>query len=306
MNIVHFMSVPFTGLGTNGGYRGDEWLKNRILVFKRFVLPALMSQTKREFIVWFQWRREEKDNRIVTDFVRTLKRYRGLETVHTFGGICIYDDKYPDALARERLLRSLAESLPVLQRYVTKDTDRVLVTCQPSDDAYHVDAVKEIQEAARELSTRAAICYVKGYIMNYATKEAANYDPATLPPFSTIPYIPETFLDPQKHFAHIGPYKSHENVKDHFLVHEMEGRGFMVGTHGENISTTWNVVYRGALLSDDARERVWTRFACWEADPVVIKKRFRLVTRTVINRLPRPVQDAMRWAYHLIRNAYVR
>lgn len=299
---AHLLYCPFTGLGNNDGYRGDEWLRHRITVFKRFVLPSLMRQTKKEFILWVSWRPKERHNPQVMELERMLKQLRGFSTVFTYAGTCFYDDKYEDDLARERLKRSLSMSLPSLEPHV-KDADWVYLTIQPSDDVYELSAVEKIQSVAPVDGK--AVAYRHGYIMNYATKEVAEYDPETLSPFSTVIFAKDTFIDSKKHFERIGPYRSHEYVFDHMEESEwLEGRGYMVGTHGENISTTWNIGYKGKEVLGTLRDEVWLKFACWDADPVVVHKSLRLVLRTVFNFLPVPVQKIVKITYHSFRELY--
>lgn len=244
---------------------------------------------------WVSWRPQEKTNPLVIEFKKTLDRMRGLTTVFTFNGLCFWDDKYPDHIASERLKRSLSMTLPKLSGLVG-DSKWVYLTIQPSDDIYCVNAVESLHSVKPE---EKAIGWKKGYVMNYATKEVAEYNPDTLPPFTTIIFPTETFLDPIKHYKYIGPYKSHEYVKDHLKLETLEGRGFMVGTHGYNISTTYVHPYRGRILKEDEQERVWLDFACWDADPIPPqKKRFGLVLRIIVNSFPKPLHDFVRRNYY--------
>lgn len=135
MGTVNFKMVPFTGLGLFNGYRGDEWLKNRLEIFNEYVLPSLLNRNPRDFYVWFCWRPEEEKNPIVREFQRSLDGIRNLSCVHTFGGIPFYDDKYDEKTALERLKRTLEISLPQLD-YLVKGADVVTVQLQPSDDFY--------------------------------------------------------------------------------------------------------------------------------------------------------------------------
>jgi len=135
MNIVNLKCVPFTGLGLFDGYRGDEWLKNRLAVFNEYVLPSLLNRNPRDFYVWFCWRPEEKINPIVQEFQKSLEGIKDLSCVHTFGGVPFYDDKYSELIAQDRLLRALEISLPELKHLVS-EADEVHVELQPSDDCY--------------------------------------------------------------------------------------------------------------------------------------------------------------------------
>ena len=69
--MTHFLHVPWTGLGLYGGFRGNRWLKNRIQIFKQFVVPSLLAQTEQNFILWCAFRHEERDNPLVKE----LKKY---------------------------------------------------------------------------------------------------------------------------------------------------------------------------------------------------------------------------------------
>ena len=134
-NVVNFKMIPFTGLGLFNGYRGDEWLKNRLEIFNEYVLPSLLNRNPRDFYVWFCWRSEEKTNPIVQDFQDNLENIKFLSCIHTFGGIPFYDDKYDEKTALERLKRTLEVSLPELSQLVS-EADEVTVELQPSDDLY--------------------------------------------------------------------------------------------------------------------------------------------------------------------------
>lgn len=292
---VHFMYVPFTGLGIRGGYRGDKWLKNRIRVFKQFVLPSLTNQTSQQFILWISWRPEDKCNPIVKDFYKTLDSIRGMRVVFTYGGLCFWDDKYPD----DRLLDRLKATLPKLKSYV-QTVDEVFMTIQPSDDLYIDTAVSQIRAKFSSPKFKRqgtnAVGWRKGYIMNYADKMIATYNPKTIPPFFTIRFPTPVFVDPQQHYDYTGPYKSHEFVVEHMKWADIKGRGFIVGTHGENISTVWDHPYQGALLSPERTERTLLRFGIWLSDPVVVRKGVRLLARRVLNMLP--FNESIRSIYH--------
>lgn len=291
--LCHLMYIPFTGLGIRGGYRGNIWLKNRLRVFKEYVLPSLQNQSNSNFVLWISFREEDEDNQIVQDFIRNLAGIRGLNGVITYHGVCFWDDKYSDEEAEERLRESLKKTLPELKD-VVKDADLVLTTIQPSDDMYLSNAVETFQKQALHDSV---VKYQRGYIMNYATKEIAEYNPQTHPPFYTITLDRETFLDSDKHYKAIGPYKSHEYVE---MLNNtvLEERGFVVGTHGENISTTFNHPYKGRTLTKEEAEEVLIKTGTLFAEPIVIKRRSRLIARKPFNTLP--FQEGLRVIYNLL------
>ena len=230
-----------------------------------------------------------------------MEGIRDLTVVHTFGGIPFYDDKYDEKTARERLRRTLEISLSELK----VDTPYVLLTIQPSDDMYIGDSAKRLKEKFTELleeepeNTKRAVGFKTGYIMCYNNKEIAEYTTDdwktdsistyhtdTIPPFFTILFPKETFLDPKKHFDHIGPYKSHEYIKDVMDYTALEGRGFIVGTHGENISTTYNHRYKGRVLNKEEAEDILFRTGVYFSKPLTFVPSARLRIRRFVNLLP--------------------
>lgn len=236
--------VPFTGLGLYDGFRGNKWLQNRIAVFKRFVLENLSKQTDQDFILWISWRPEERDNK----YVRELEEYiKGkFNYVFTYSGVCFWDDKYPDDEARLRLANALHKAIPDLVDKL--DCEYVDMLIQPSDDIYRLDTIENMK---LELQNTQAIGHKRGYMMDYTTKNMVEYNPKTNPPFFAIRFPRDKFIDPSKHIKYTGPYKSHEYVPDFLTMKIWEHRGFIVGTHENNISTTFDHPYGGAKVDPE-------------------------------------------------------
>lgn len=304
--IKHLFYCPFTGLGLHNGFRGNEWLKNRIQIFKQFVVPSLKAQTCKDFTIWVSWRREEKGNPIVRDFMFYLAKefqpwYGGsVGLVHTFSGVCFYDDKYPDEVARDRLLDSLHNSTGELYEAIG-ECEYVLMSIQPSDDLYHRTAMEGIQKLFAKNPQFEAVGFPKGYICNYMTKEVAEYNPETNPPFYTIKFPRETFFDPLKHINYtalkedVGKYKkgtpcpSHEYI-GYCLKYAAVGdlRGFLVGTHGVNISTTFSNPYKGEIVNSS----VLRNFGIYDVPALKIKVN---PFKKLLLKLPFKVQRKLRY-----------
>lgn len=248
----------FTGLGLWNGYRGDRWLKNRIQIFKQFVIPSLLNQTDRDFVHWISWRPEEEKNPQVIELKKYLDNIPNYKCVFTYGGVCVFDDKYPDDVARERLANALHDSLYLLFDYLP-DCDNVYWLLQPSDDLYKSDTVEEVKKAFQNYKAQ-AVSFLFGYICNYQTKEIHEYNPNTNPPFFAINFPRETFFDEAKHMTYIslksdeGKYKkgtpqpSHEYLAKCLDTFYFEYRGFCVGCHGCNISTHFNHPFKGGKV----------------------------------------------------------
>jgi hypothetical protein len=294
----HLMYIPWTGLGLFGGFRGNGWLKNRIKVFKQFVVPSLLAQTNRQFMVWCSWRPEEKDNPYVKELYKWLKDQTLLDVFFTYSGVCFYDDKYERTEAKSRLLEALHGCAPDLMNAIG-ECDYVLMTIQPSDDCYHKNAVKAIQQVFEETDLQ-AVGFKNGYIMDYTTKNVAEYNPTTNPPFYTIKFPREVFVNPLSHLNYTSlkhdvgqypkgtPLPSHEYVKDCLKYEQIDARGFLVGTHGANISTTWQIPFKGEAVDQEVLED----FGIFDVPPVKIKLS---IFRKILIRLPHKVQRKIRY-----------
>jgi hypothetical protein len=294
MTRCHLLYCPFTGLGLRDGYRGRRWLKNRIRVFRRFVVPSLLNQRDGDFVLWVSWRPQEATNPQVTRLADWLRGLPGLRVVFTFHGLCYWDDKYPDTVAATRLRASLAGTLPELTAIVAP-AETVEMTIQSSDDLYALDMVESVRE--RWPDGAQAMAFTRGYVMNYRTKALAEYDPTTCPPFFTIRFPRDVFLDAERHFAYTGPYKSHEYVGEALRLGKWDGRGFCVGTHGANISTTWRHPFRGRSIVGAEREAVMSRFGVANSPPVVI---WSALPRAAFDALPPVATSVLRRAYRAV------
>lgn len=305
------MYTPFTGLGLYGGYRGPRWLRNRIQVFKQFVIPSLQAQTSKNFTLWVSWRWEEKKNPQVIALKEWLDGIPEFDTVFTFDGVCFWDDKYPNDIARDRLLTSLRGSLSELVNHIG-DVDEVLMTLQPSDDCYHAGTVEGLQKIFQheKMKNTYAIGFSKGYMCNYRTLEVAEYNPKTNPPFFTIRFPKKVFIDPPGHAKHISikrdvlgddgqvkypagsPYPSHEYMPEVFGegYTTVDMRGFLVGTHSENISTHFNHPYKGAEVPSDTLDQ----FGLGNVKPLKLKISIR---KRVLRLLPHRVQRKLRYIF---------
>lgn len=198
--VAHFLHIPFTGLGLYNGFRGNNWLKNRIKVFKQFVVPSLQNQSIQDmahkgFVIWLAFRYEEKNNPQIKELKKWLDENINVDVVFTFSGICFYDDKYPDEIARNRLLEALHGSMGEILN-VMGEAETVLMSIQPSDDCYRSTFVNEIQSAFRVNPKLQAIGYDRGYICDYKTLEIKEYNPQTNPPFYTIKFPRDIFIEP--------------------------------------------------------------------------------------------------------------
>lgn len=286
--IVHFLHVPWTGLGLYGGFRGNRWLRNRIAIFKQFVVPSIEAQTSKDFVLWCAWRYEERSN----EQVKELKKYldnRGIKNVFTYSGICFWDDKYPDDVAYSRLSLAVHGSMGALLEEIGQ-AEEVLMTIQPSDDCYHKHMVEETQQFFKDNKDTHVFGYKMGYVMDYTTLRLKDWNPKTTPPFYTIRFPKDTFVEPLKHLQYTGPYKSHEYVKDYLPALYKEYRGFIVGTHGENISTVFDHPYTGNEYM--LKDATLNNFGLMDVMPLKIKLSVR---KLLLRKLPHWLRRKLRY-----------
>jgi hypothetical protein len=279
----HYMYCPVTGLGLYGGFRGNRWLRNRVTIFKQFVVPSLLAQSNKDFTLWMGFRPEERNNPHVIELKEWLDK-QPLKNIFTYGGLCFWDDKYPDNVAKERLSMNLHLTIRDMFDDIG-DVDYIYMSVQPSDDCYRYDAVDMMHQALAS-DTMQAFGFTKGYIMNYQTKEVSEYNPTTNPPFYTIKFPKDIFVDPQKHVSY-APIKSHEYVANHLKYGVIDERGFLVGVHGENVSTFYNHPFKGKLV-----DNVLDKFGIRDTEPLKLPISIR---KKIMRWLPYKVQRKLRY-----------
>lgn len=294
------VSIPFTGLGMYGGFRGNRWLRNRIKIFKQFVVPSLLAQTDQDFILWVCWRRDEKTNKQVIELEKYLKGVFP-QVIFTYTGITFWDDKFEDSVAREKLFNTLRLGLPELFD-TTAGAEEIIWLLQPSDDCYDRVTVDSVKRAFQSDDSMQAIAYTQGYLCNYNTLEILEYNPKTSPPFHAIRFPREIFFDAGKHMTYISlkedvaqykagtPCPSHEYLPRCLKTATFNGRGFLVGTHGENISTHFNHPYGGEKVPID----ILHNYGLQNIKPLVLPVSIR---KKILRKLPYRWQRKLRYIF---------
>jgi hypothetical protein len=243
------ISTPFTGLGKLDGFRGNDWFKRRIEIFHKYTLQSLLNQTEQDFTIWLSFRPEEESNSLIRTFDIPHKH------IFTFGGIPIWDDKKTNE--KEWLQERLKKTLPELERIV--GSSGVKMVNLGSDDMYSKEVMASIKAQSFEEGT--ALTHRLGYVYSDVTDQLAEWNPTTHPPFHTIMYSNETFLNPEKHFNFIKGYKSHELIPKIFKEVRMPDRRYCVVVHDKNISTIFNHPIRGAEIWDEeTKSKIMSNF----------------------------------------------
>ena len=200
--------TPWTGLGHNNGYGGDEWFKKRIEVFKKFTHRSLLAQTNRNFIRWLSFRPEEKSNPLVRELEAYLNKFPEYQAVFTFEGVMYVDDRFPlDHIRNSSLLQRVARVMEGWKEIVK--TPWVLSTRLDSDDMLSHTAVEEIQ---KEKLFEGSFIYQNGYLYDSLENKAAEWNPKTCPPFYTIVFKKKTFLGAKEHLDFMKEWGTHEDT----------------------------------------------------------------------------------------------
>ena len=267
--------IPLTGVGIPG-FRGDDWYRERIEIFKQTTLKSLLNQENRNFILWITCRPEEMI-KMETFNLGSYLRSLGVKYMFTFNSLPYWDDKFShDPWSRLKNLarmirwgwRNRTWKLGLGQVFVDKNktlawrlrqslkslqdrfgyADWVYLTRLDSDDMFHKSAVREIQEQEPHIE---ALVYKNGYIFNGSNGDVAEYVPKTNPPFHTIIFPGDIFFDAKKHLNYYGDFRSHEDIPNLFKVKTMSDGRYCVGINNPylHISTLWNHPYRGKVVS---------------------------------------------------------
>ena len=91
MTKTHIIYIPFTGVGKHQ-YKGDDWFRDRIEIFKNYTLKSLLNQTNQNFILMVSFRQEDQLNPILSNF-EGIEKVGFTEPWWTFTGLLYHDDK---------------------------------------------------------------------------------------------------------------------------------------------------------------------------------------------------------------------
>lgn len=233
---VHFICTVFTGRGIKQ-FGGNDWYADRIRVFKKYCLPSLFNQTNRDFIHWICFRPEEEKNPHTIALGKYLDNL-GYNYVFTFNSQPFWDDKTSNL----GLIEKMQKSIDVVKKY-TEGKDYVYFTVIDSDDMFQKDVVELIQK--EEYEYKKALTPIKGYILNDATGQLADWNHQSCPPYYTIMFPTEVFLNAEKQLAYYYPFVSHEDILKIFKCKRMPDNLYCCTVHEGNISTHWKHHMRG-------------------------------------------------------------
>lgn len=268
---LHILYTPATGVGLHGGFRGNTWFKHRIKVFRDYTLKSLLNQESKTWVHWISFRPQEENHPYVKALREYLDQLPDYKYIMTFDGLMYHDDKFTDYNLKTKLrnfmmmeldclnnkewknpidllklawddknkslVQRVERSLKILKEKITKDYDWVYLTRIDSDDMFHKDALALIE--AQPPEWKRSYVFDKGYILNIKTRQVADWNPPTNPPFHTIVFPGSTFFHAQSHVEYYGDFRSHEDATKVFNPITLDHDRYMVSYHGKHISTDW-------------------------------------------------------------------
>lgn len=163
-----------------------------------------------------------------------------------------FEDK--NGTLKHRLNQSLGHIKSILN---TDAFDWVYVSRIDSDDMFREDFVQEVQSFP---PFPGALTCKNGYVYNSNTGQLAEWNPKAHPPFHTIIFPKETFLDPDRYIQYFRGFKSHEDVPSVFNSQNLKDGKYCVLIHNKHISTVWDHPWRGKELEGDDKKEILERF----------------------------------------------
>jgi hypothetical protein len=123
----------------------QDWLNDRLIIFKRFCYPTIYSQSNQNFkwIVFFS-------HRTPTSFQNEINKLK--EGFPNFIPVFVTDYYY--------------EYMEVIKRYINKDSQFIITSRVDADDGYALDYIDEIQKVFYEVEPPVVINFNNGFIYN--------------------------------------------------------------------------------------------------------------------------------------------
>lgn len=250
----HIIQTTFTGRGKpKHQQESEEWLKRRIVLFKQYTISSLLHQTNKNFIHWISFRDKLDKNNFLIKQLSSFLKSLDYSFIFTFNGQPYWDDRAPNDTLEERLRKSLKLIEPFC-----RNKDYVYLTMLDSDDMFHREVVDEIQNEG--FRNKGALIYQKGFVFNDGTEQFADWF-CESPPFYTLMYPQEIFLDASKKLEYDKPFTTHEDIIKHFDYKILSENRYCYLVHEDNKSTGWEHPFRGKEYSGEERNKILKGFA---------------------------------------------
>lgn len=218
-----------------GGFKGQDWFERRHKIFRELTLKSLANQTDKDFLIWLQFRPEEKNNPVTEKIENEIKK-SGLKYILTFDGPIMMEDQatWHNFNLIERAERSLKQLEPI-------DEDYVVEFSLDSDDMVHKRMVELLK--SKEMKEHGAFYMKKGFMYSVDGKMADWENPHSMSLYAIV-YPTDVFLDATQHFMHQNGLDSHEQIPKLFDAELLPDGMFCCPYHALNISTVWDHPFR--------------------------------------------------------------
>lgn len=209
--------------------------------------------------------------------IRMAYQDQGPQSVHTWGGFVkmILTQKFPinfewkQAIGElftdknETLRERLRTTLGNMRNMIGDTFDWVYVSRIDSDDMFHQDFVREVQQFP---PFPGALTCRKGYVYDSNTGKLAEWNPKTNPPFHTIIFPGKTFFDPARYLQYFKSFRSHEDIPNVFNSQNLKDGRYCVLIHNQHISTVWDHPWKGKEIEGEDKENTLVDFGIKEVD----------------------------------------
>lgn len=203
---IHLITNEFSrGIGHD-----LDWWKYRLDLYKTYTLNSLVNQTNQNFYLLML-----VDNRLLL--------YNDLEEILKQSGL-----KY--LLIRKNLENDFKEKMRTLP-----DSKYIYSTRIDTDDVFRYDVVEEIQKY--DYSDKRLLVYQKGYCYDVVNRRLQHYF-AKSPPFYTIMFPKEVFVDDTKRNEYVG-VKSHDQMFNSMKPLVLSENKYIVLIHEKNLSSVY-------------------------------------------------------------------
>lgn len=236
--VKHIFQTPFTGKTPHGdGFTSQEWYEKRAKLFEKYTLPSLVQQTRKDFLWWLTFRREELDNPI-TQKIDKLLRESNLAYLMTFNGTMFTEDRalWHNKDLKERLEATLSDVEGSID-----ESEYIYETNLDSDDMVHKRFSETVQ--GKQFKDKGALYMTKGFAYNTQERVADWNNPKSNQNY-TIMFPSKIYFDAQKRLEYLNGFKSHEEVPEKFNAEQLPDGMYCTVIHGDNISTVWQHPFR--------------------------------------------------------------
>jgi len=206
-NTLHIIGNEFT----RNIQHPEEWWEHRLKIYEYFCLNSIKNQTNKNFILLMTL---EFVPVHICEKIKEILNRSGLKYI-------LYDVKNS---CFSEILK------PHIEKYKYIYHTRI-----DSDDLFHKDVIKEIQ--TYDFENRRALVFQKGYCYDCRENKLRHYFMLS-PPFSTIMYPMNVYIDEQKQKEY-KKFRSHDTLVQNMPYFVLSENKFIVNVHGTNRVTTY-------------------------------------------------------------------